>query len=276
VRRRGAGRLLAWIGLGLGAAWSVVPIYLIVASSLKEPRDLFEFAPRLLWRPVLSSYATLWTQWPEFFRALGNSALIAFVAAGLTVALAAPAGWAYSRHRRRALTATALLLLAARMFPPIVITIPLYPVVQRLGLADHAATLVVLYTAFCVSLATWLIKSFVDEVPVEIEEAARVDGCNTRQVLLRVTLPLTMPGLIATFVLALVFGWNEYLFAFLFTATRTKTAPVILSEMLGSATGVEWGPLFAATTLQLIPMLIVVWLVQGALLRGMTAGAVKG
>jgi plasmid stability protein len=81
---------------------------------------------------------------------------------------------------------------------------------------------------------------------------------------------------VATFVLALVFGWNEYLFAFLFTATRTKTAPVILSEMLGSATGVEWGPLFAATTLQLIPMLIVVWLVQGALLRGMTAGAVKG
>ena len=276
MRRRGAGRLLAWVGLGLGAAWSVVPIYLIVASSLKEPRDLFEFAPRLLSRPVLSSYTTLWTQWPEFFRALGNSALIAFVAAGLTVALAAPAGWAYSRHRRRALTATALLLLAARMFPPIVITIPLYPVVQRLGLADHAATLIVLYTAFYVSLATWLIKSFVDEVPVEIEEAARVDGCNTRQVLLRVTLPLTMPGLIATFVLALVFGWNEYLFAFLFTATRTKTAPVILSEMLGSATGVEWGPLFAATTLQLIPMLIVVWLVQGALLRGMTAGAVKG
>jgi multiple sugar transport system permease protein len=276
VRRRGAGRLLAWVGLGLGAAWSVVPIYLIIASSLKEPRDLFEFAPRLFWRPVLSSYATLWTQWPEFFQALGNSALIAFVAAGLTVVLAAPAGWAYSRHRRRALTATALLLLAARMFPPIVITIPLYPVVQRLGLADHAATLIVLYTAFYVSLATWLLKSFVDEVPVEIEEAARVDGCNTRQVLLRVTLPLTMPGLIATFVLALVFGWNEYLFAFLFTATRTKTAPVILSEMLGSATGVEWGPLFAATTLQLIPMLIVVWLVQGALLRGMTAGAVKG
>jgi multiple sugar transport system permease protein len=276
VRRRGPGRLLAWIGLGLGAAWSVVPIYLIVACSLKEPRDLFEFAPRLLWRPVLSSYATLWTQWPEFFRALGNSALIAFVAAGLTVALAAPAGWAYSRHRRRGLTATALLLLAARMFPPIVITIPLYPVVQRLGLADHAATLIVLYTAFYVSLATWLIKSFVDELPVEIEEAARVDGCNTRQVLLRVTLPLTAPGLVATFVLALVFGWNEYLFAFLFTATRTKTAPVILSEMLGSATGVEWGPLFAATTLQLIPMLIVVWLVQGALLRGMTAGAVKG
>jgi multiple sugar transport system permease protein len=253
-----------------------VPIYLIVASSLKEPRDLFELAPKLFWRPALTSYATLWTQWPEFFRALGNSAVISLVAAGLTVALAAPAGWAYSRYRSRSLTLTALLLLAARMFPPIVITIPLYPVVQRLGLADHAVTLVILYTAFYVSLATWLVKSFVDEVPVEIEEAARVDGCNTRQVLLRITLPLAAPGLVATFVLALVFGWNEYLFAFLFTATRTKTAPVVLSEMLGSATGVEWGPLFAATTLQLIPMLIVVWVVQRALLRGMTAGAVKG
>ena len=276
MRRRGAGGLLAWLGLLLGAAWSVVPIYLIVASSLKAPRDLFEFPPRLLWRPVLTSYVTLWAQWPEFFRALGNSALIALVAAVLTVALAAPAGWAYSRFRSRGLAVTALLLLAARMFPPIVITIPLYPVVQRLGLADHAATLILLYAAFYVSLATWLVKSFVDEVPVEVEEAARVDGCTTRQVLLRVTLPLTAPGLAATFVLALVFGWNEYLFAFLFTATRTKTAPVVLSEMLGSATGVEWGPLFAATTLQLVPMLVVVWLVQGALLRGMTAGAVKG
>jgi len=276
VKRVRGASVLAWAGLLLGAAWSVVPIYLIVASSLKAPGDLFEFPPRLFWRPVLTSYATLWTQWPEFFRALGSSALVAVSAAVFTVALAAPAGWAYSRHRGRGLAGTAVLLLAARMFPPIVITIPLYPVVQRLGLADHAATLIVLYTAFYVSLATWLVKSFIDEIPVEVEEAARVDGCGTFQVLTRVTLPLTAPGLVATFVLALVFGWNEYLFAFLFTATRTKTAPVILSEMLGSATGVEWGPLFAATTIQLVPMLAVVWLVQRALLRGMTAGAVKG
>ncbi len=268
--------MLAWAALLAGAAWSVVPIYLIVASSLKAPADLFEFPPRFFWTPVVTSYATLWTQWPEFFRALGSSALVSVVAAVVTVGLAAPAGWAYSRHRGRGLAASALLLLGARMFPPVVITIPLYPVVQRLGLADHAATLVVLYTAFYVSLATWLIKSFVDEIPVEVEEAARIDGCGTRDVLLRVTLPLVAPGLVATFVLALVFGWNEYLFAFLFTATRTKTAPVVLSEMLGSATGVEWGPLFAATTIQLVPMLAVVWLVQGALLRGMTAGAVKG
>ena len=280
ARRRAGGwrgaSVLAWAALLLGAAWSVVPIYLIVASSLKAPADLFEFPPRLLWTPVVTSYETLWARWPEFFRALASSALVSVVAAAVTVGLAAPAGWAYSRHRGRGLAASALLLLGARMFPPVVITIPLYPVVQRLGLADHAATLVVLYTAFYVSLATWLIKSFVDEIPVEVEEAARIDGCGTRDMLLRVTLPLAAPGLVATFVLALVFGWNEYLFAFLFTATRTKTAPVVLSEMLGSATGVEWGPLFAATTIQLVPMLAVVWLVQGALLRGMTAGAVKG
>jgi len=269
-------RVLAWCGLLLGAAWSAVPIYLIVASSLKAPVDLFEFPPRVLWHPVATSYRTLWTDWPEFFRALNTSAVVALSAAALTVALAAPAGWAYSRRRGRALASTALLLLAARMFPPIVITIPLYPIVQRLGLADHAAVLIVLYTAFYVSLATWLVKSFVDEIPVEVEEAARVDGCGTTQMLARVTLPLAAPGLAATFILALVFAWNEYLFAFLFTATRTKTAPVVLSEMLGSATGVEWGPLFAATTIQLVPMLVVVWLVQGALLRGMTAGAVKG
>ena len=276
MSRRRAARLLTWSGLLLGAAWSVVPIYLIVASSLKAPVDLFEFPPRMLWHPVATSYRALWTDWPEFFRALRTSAVVALTASALTVALAAPAGWAYSRRRGRGLASTAFLLLAARMFPPIVITIPLYPVVQRLGLADHAAILIVLYTAFYVSLATWLVKSFVDEIPVEVEEAARVDGCGTAQMLARVTLPLAAPGLTATFILSLVFAWNEYLFAFLFTATRTKTAPVVLSEMLGSATGVEWGPLFAATTIQLVPMLVVVWLVQGALLRGMTAGAVKG
>ncbi|MFN6998759.1 MAG: carbohydrate ABC transporter permease, partial [Elioraea tepidiphila] len=130
--------------------------------------------------------------------------------------------------------------------------------------------------AFFVSLGTWIMKAFVDQVPREFEEAAQVDGASLVQMLRHVIVPLVIPGMIAAAVFIFIFAWNEFLFAFVFTTTRARTAPLIISEMLGSVTGVDWGPVFAAATIQLVPVLLFVVLLQRHLVAGLTAGGVKG
>ena len=135
--------------------------------------------------------------------------------------------------------------------------------------------LILLYATFFVSLSTWIIKAGIDQLPLELEEAARIDGATLAQSLRLVILPLIAPTLVAASVFILVFAWNEFLFAFIFTTTRAKTAPLILSEMMGSATGVDWGVVFAAATMQLVPVLAFVMFAQKYLVAGLTAGSVK-
>ena len=119
-------------------------------------------------------------------------------------------------------------------------------------------------------------KTYMDDVPVELEEAARIDGANTWQVVTRIILPLSLHGIIATFVFVTIFAWKEYTIGFIFTGSKIRTAPLVLSAMLSPVTGVSWGPLFAAVTLQLIPIIVFIWFVQSYLVKGLRAGAVKG
>jgi multiple sugar transport system permease protein len=162
------------------------------------------------------------------------------------------------------------------MLPPIVITLPLFPIVNWLRLNDTHLVLIILYATFFVSLNTWIMKAFIDQIPRELDESAIIDGASLLGILRHVILPLALPGMIAASTFVLVFSWNEFLFAFIFTTTEAKTAPLILSEMLGALDGVEWGVLFAAATVQLLPILIFVIAVQKFVIAGMTAGSVKG
>jgi multiple sugar transport system permease protein len=162
------------------------------------------------------------------------------------------------------------------MFPPIIITIPLFPLLRSLRLIDSHTVLIVLYTAFMVSLITLIMRSFIDEVPPEIEEAALIDGCGRFSILVKIILPMTAPSLAASAVIIAVFTWNEFLFALIFTASKARTSPLMISEMLGSFLGVDWGVLFAATSLQLAPILFFTLKIQKHLVRGLTIGAVKG
>ena len=227
------------------AGWSLVPIVLVVTASFKPAVQIFDLPPRLLFEPTLESYRALWREWPEFFRCLNNSLIVTVGATLLTVAASCLAGYVYSRQRGRGLAASAFFMLMIRMFPPIVITLPLFPVVNYLKLNDTYTILILLYATFFVSLSTWIIKAGIDQLPLELEEAARIDGATLAQTLRLVILPLIAPTLVAASVFILVFAWNEFLFAFIFTTTRAKTAPLILSEMMGRPpgwTGVSCSP----------------------------------
>ena len=268
-----AGKLVAIL---LVLAWSLLPILLIVSSSFKPARDIFAVPPHWLFAPTLAHYAQLWAEWGGFFHGLGNSLIITAGATGLALVASLMAGFAYSRRRTQRLASSAATLVAVRLIPPLVITLPLFPIVNWLGLADTHLVLIVLYASFFVSMGSLLMRGFIDQIPRELDEAAVVDGAGLLTILCRIIAPVAAPGLLAVAVFVAVFAWNEFLFAFIFTSTRAKTAPLALSEMMSAAEGVDWGVLFAASTLQLVPVLMFVVLLQKYFVAGLTAGAVKG
>lgn len=274
-RPRSLARVVRLVLVALAVAWSGLPIALVVLSSFKQANQIFDVPPRLLFTPTLENYETLWASRPEFFRALGNSLIIAVGATVLTIAASTLAGYVYARMRSRWLSGTAFGMLAARMLPPIIVTVPLFPALNALRLNDTHLLLILLYAAFYVSLGTWIMRAFIARLPAELEEAAAVDGAGLFQILARVVFPLAIQGVIAVAIFVVVFAWNEYVFAMIFTTRDAKTAPVIIGEMLGTVEGVQWGVIFAAATVQLVPVLALVIALQRYLVAGLTAGAVK-
>lgn len=273
---RWLGRLGRSVVYVLVVIWSGLPIAYIVVSSFKPSNEMFVFPPALWFRPTFVHYITLWNEWDEFFLNLRNSLIIAVGATLLTAAASFMAGYAYSRYRSRWIAGSAMYLIAIRLLPPIVITLPLFPLADFLHVNDTHILLIVLYSTFWVSLFTMIMKTFIDEVPGELDEAAFMDGATQWQTMVKIVLPLTLQGIVAGAIFVFVYSWNEFLFALIFTTQHAKTAPLVISEVMGAVDGTAWGVLFAAVTVQLLPVVIMVALLQRLLIAGLTAGAVKG
>jgi multiple sugar transport system permease protein len=268
--------VLRLIILAVIILWSGFPILMVFLSAFKDPKTIFDYPPKFFFKPTLNNFFDLSNKWPEYYRTLLNSLVVTLGSVILTVVLCFLAGYAYSRFRSRALTMSAFFMLIVRMLPPIVMTIPMYPVLNALGLFDKHITLIVLYGVFYFSLGTFLMKSFIDQLPIELDESAFMDGATRFQVLRKIIFPLSAHGLMATATFVMIFSWKEYMYALLFTTTNAKTAPLIISEMLGAVVGVSWGPVFAAAAIQLVPILVYILFVQGVLVEGMMVGSIKG
>lgn len=272
-------RLLTKTGRSIAIAvlvlWSIFPIAYVFLNSFKTPRDILTFPPSFLFVPTLTNYADLARSFPAFFNHMANSFVIAACATVLSIFAAALAGYVYSRYRSSRLAASAFYLVAIRLLPPLVTTIPLFPWVNQLGLADTRTILILLYAAFWVSMNTLVMKEFIDRIPITLDEAAVIDGASEATLFTKVILPLAAQGMVACAVFVFVFSWNEYLYAFIFVIQNAKTTPLILSEIMDSVTGTNYGVLFAAATAQMIPVLTLVMLLQRFLIAGLTAGAVK-
>lgn len=256
--------------------WSAFPILYIVVSSFKQQKEIFKYPPDIIFTPTFEHYAALATKWAGFFPAMANSLIVAVGATLLACAASILSGFVYSRYTNRFLAGSVLYLIAIRLLPPIVVTLPLFPVVDALKLSDTHIVLIVLYATFWVSLCTMIMKTFIDKIPRTLDEAAVVDGATTLQTLLRVIMPLALQGIAACAIFVFVFSWNEYLFALIFTTQHAKTAPLIISEVMDAVSGTNWGVLFAGVTVQLLPVTLLVMLAQRFLIAGLTAGSVKG
>lgn len=268
--------VLTWLLGALITLFAVFPIVWALLTSLKHEDAIITTVMQYIPREVtFENYVAIWTR-SNFPTLLTNSVVVT----GMTTLVCAVAGvlasYAIARFHFRGRRELMLLYLVVRMFPAVMIIIPLFILMRNLGLLDSRFGLALAYTTFLLPVFIWMMKGFFDAVPLELEDAARIDGCSRIGAMVRVILPLVTGGLVATAVFVAIGAWNEFLFALMMTtSTGSRTWPVGLQLMVGEFQ-LPWGSLAAGGIISIIPVMLLFALVQRALVRGLTAGAVKG
>jgi multiple sugar transport system permease protein len=263
----------------LTAAWCVIaffylfPYIWMLLTGIRRPVDSISMPPRFLFHPSLEGFRTIFGQ-VHFQTYLMNSIVVAVCSTIAVLAIASPAAYAMTQLRVRGrifLTA----VLVARMVPGVSLLIPIYLAASRLGVLDTYGVLIVIYCAFNLPFAVWLLRGFFRDVPHEIREAAIIDGCTELQVFGRMILPLVTNGIVATSVFVFIAAWNEFLFALALTNAHTATAPL---SVLGfrNELGVQWDAIGAAALMISTPVVLFAIVMQRYLVRGLTMGSVKG
>lgn len=253
---------------------SLVPYAWIILSSLKRRADLLTAPPKWLFDPTLENYRQILVE-KNFDTYLMNSLVVGLSSTVLAVTIGTLAAYGFSRFRIPAGQHLFFYILATRLGPPVAYALPMYLVFFKLGLLNLQAGVIIAHATFNLVLVVWMMKSFFDEVPREVEEAAYLDGCSHQQVFWSVALPLTYPGLVTVSIFVLIFSWNELLFALILSAGEMRTMTVMIPSLV-LHTGTLWGEVAAASVLQSIPVLIFTFFIQKHLVRGLTFGAVKG
>jgi trehalose/maltose transport system permease protein len=256
--------------------YAVFPFYWAIVSSLKTGSSLFvvEFWPG---HPTLENYVALFEEQP-FARNIVNSLIVAVAATGISLFLALTAAYALGRIRFRGRTSMLLIILSVSMFPQIAVLSGLFDLIRAMGLYDSLSGLVLANLILTLPFVTWVLTTFMREMPRELEQAAIVDGANDWRILTRVFLPIMGPSLSAAGLLAFILAWNEFLFALTFTlSTEKRTVPVAIA-LISGATAYElpWGRVMAACVIVTLPLIILVLILQRYIISGLTAGAVKG
>jgi ABC-type glycerol-3-phosphate transport system permease component len=275
VEPRGFSIRSVWIFFGITVVllFFLFPIYWMLATSLKQPPDILTQPPRWVFEPTLDNYRFVFER-RNFLHFFQNSIIAAATSSFIVMLLGGLTAYGIVRYRvgRQPLM---FFILTFRMFPPIAVVIPFFIIFRTLHLLDTRMALVIAYTVMNLPLAVWLMHSFVRDIPVAVEEAAYIDGYSRWQALRRVVAPLAAPGLAVTFMLSFLFAWNEFLFAFILTRTRTATVTLGVSSFI-TQEGTLWGPLAASAVVAVLPMMILVMFLQRYIARGLTFGAVKG
>jgi multiple sugar transport system permease protein len=273
ARVRNATLYLAAFGF---VGFVLFPLYMMIATSLKTDQQTFAWPPIWVFIPTFKSYynALFVFGGRSVDHYLLNSLLVTISSSALAVFLGAMAAYGLARFRFRGNRDIAFFILSTRFAPPVGFIVPLYLMVQRSGLLDTQLALIVVYTSMNLSLATWVLRGFFLEIPIEIEEAALVDGYSRWEVFLRIALPLVQPGLAATAILTAIFSWNEFLLASILAPGDAATIPVYLSGFSASM-NIDWGEYMAVGTMAVLPIVVFTLMLQRYLVRGLTFGAVR-
>jgi len=271
--RRGVNRVLLYLAIIAICLISVFPYLWMVLVSLKE--KVLVYQPDIwFFKPILENYVSVF-QTRDLGSYMVNSAIVAV--GNCTIALLAGSFTAYSmaRHRFKSKEKLYFFFTFVRILPAVASVIPIYVLAALLGVLDTHWLLIIVYLLFNIPFTVLMMRGFFEEIPVEIEEAARVDGCTTVQALRRVVIPMAMPGLVATAIFCIINAWNEFTYAMMLTTYRASTTPTIV-QMFKTVTGIVWGEMSAVGTVSTLPVILFAMLVQKQMVRGLSFGAVKG
>lgn len=263
------------VALAIALAWTLVPLGWMLLSAFKPNAEVTSPTPTVLFTPSLENFAALFGGANDLLPYLRNSVVAAGVSALLAVALGALAGYGLAHTRMRGRAHVSFWIISTRMAPIAAVVLPLFLIFRQLDLLDSVLGLIVAYLTFNLPFAIWLMSAFFAELPPSLEESALVAGCSRWQAFWHVVLPLTRSGLVTTFVLCLVFAWNDYAFALVFSGPGSQTLPMAAGQLV-TQTGVDWGQLCAIGVCVVAPMMLAGLAVRRWLVTGLTLGAVTG
>lgn len=262
--------------LALLVIFALFPIYWMLVTSFKTQAEVYNLIPTF-WpkKFVITSYQTLLFA-KNFLVNIKNSLIVSLIVSTGSVFLSMLAAYAIARLKFRGRKAISKGILYAYLMPRTVMFIPLYILVTKLGIEDSLFSLIVIYPTFTIPYATWMLVSYFKAIPVEIEEAAIIDGCSRIGSMFKIAFPLSAPGIVSTLIFSFTLSWSEYLYALVFlTKTASKTITLGLADMVVADT-FAWGPLMGGSILAAIPVIILYILASKFLVSGMTLGGVKG
>jgi multiple sugar transport system permease protein len=266
-----------WIGFYAIIAVVVVvflwPVIYLLMTSFKSRLDIYVMPPKFIFMPTVEAWVLAFTKKPLFYYFM-NSAVVAVGSTAISLVFGTLAAYALARFRIPGSNDISFFILSIRMFPPIAAAIPIFLSMKIVGLLDTRLGLICAYTVFNLPFVVWMMREFIMAMPVEIEEAAMVDGLTRMQAFRQILLPLLRPSLVAVAIFCVIFSWSEFLFAFLLTQTKAKTMPVSISEFI-TWREVTWEQVSAAGTALVLPVLVFSFFVQKYLVRGLSFGAVK-
>lgn len=276
MRRGAAGRTAVWAGVLPVLAVSLFPFLWMALSSVKRLRELYTVPPHWLPEaPTLEHYRTVLfeSNIPRYFV---NSVVISVGATALALGLAVFAAYGFARFRFRGRRAAQTFVLMGQLLPTAAIIVPLFVTLKAMGLVNTYLGLILVYTILTLPLGVWMLTSYFRAIPVELEEAALIDGASRLSILFRITLPLSLPGLVSMLLFAFVTTWNEFIFALVFAQdSRVKTLPIGIAEFTGEF-NTDWGAVMAASLIMTLPIVVLFLALQRLFVGGLTAGAVKG
>lgn len=272
------GRAAAYLVLIVFGLIGVAPFAYLLVLSFKRRIDIISEVPPTLHfelGPILRNYGEI-VQYQGILKALVNSVLVVGISTLLALVIGTPAAYAFSRLRFRGSETWASTILSFRFMPAVAVAVPIYLMVKAIGLSDTYPGLILPYVAFSIPLIVWILIGFFDEIPTDLDDAARVDGCTRFQVLTKIMLPLIRPGLVVAAMFGAIFIWNEFLVAlFVINSPDHETITLAAATLVSAQRPIDWNIAAAVGVVTVIPILLFSFVVQKYIVRGITSGAVR-
>ncbi len=272
-KRLSLGKLLLNIVTAAMVLITLFPLVWLLSTATKTKLDAFAIPPVFIYKPILDSFRDVLGK-NDFIASYWNSLVVVAGVTLFSLVLGIPSAYAITRTRFKGAKIAGLWMILSRMVPPMGFVLPMYLIFSRLKMLDTYVALVLVDLTISLPFVTWLMMGFFRQVPEEIEDSARIDGCSRIETLFRITIPLVTPGIVTCAIFSFITSWNEYFYALIISGRNTRTAPVVIQGFV-SFSGLNWGQLSAAGLLVALPVLLFSLFVQRGLVKGLMGGGIK-